>query len=100
MDSALKVKLSSLVREVQKRIEAITALLADNSPPDLVLNRHCSQCEFRARCYKQATEKDELSLLSGMSEKERKKLRGKGHIHCDPALIHISSASTPPAIAK
>jgi predicted RecB family nuclease len=74
----LKVKLSSLASEVQKRIKDITTLLARNSPPDLVLNRHCGQCEFKARCHKQATEKDELSLLSGMSEKERKKLHGKG----------------------
>jgi predicted RecB family nuclease len=72
------VKLSSLASEVRKRIKDITALLADNSPPDLVLNRYCGQCEFQARCRKQATEKDELSLLSGMSEKERKKLHGKG----------------------
>ena len=63
---------------MQKEIKDITALLAGNSPPDLVLNRHCGQCEFQARCRKQATEKDELSLLSGMSEKERKKLHGKG----------------------
>jgi len=76
--ATLKVKLSSLAREVQKRIKDITALLADNSPPDLVLNRHCGQCEFQARCRKQATERNELSLLSGMSEKERKKLHGKG----------------------
>jgi predicted RecB family nuclease len=76
--ATLKVKLSSLASEVQKRIKDITTLLARNSPPDLVLNRHCGQCEFKARCHKQATEKDELSLLSGMSEKERKKLHGKG----------------------
>ena len=76
--ATLKVKLTSLAREVQKRIKDITVLLADNSPPDLVLNRHCSQCEFQARCRKQATEKNELSLLSGMSEKERKKLHGRG----------------------
>jgi predicted RecB family nuclease len=73
-----KVKLSSLVNDVQKRINDITALLVDISPPDLVLNRHCGQCEFRDRCRKQAAEKDELSLLSGMSEKERKKLHRKG----------------------
>ena len=76
--ATLKVKLSSLTSEVQKRIQDITALLADNFPPDLVLNRHCHQCEFQTRCRKQATEKDELSLLSGMSEKERKKLHGRG----------------------
>jgi predicted RecB family nuclease len=72
------VKTPSLASEVRERIKEITALLAGNSPPDLVLNRHCHQCEFQARCRKQATEKDDLSLLSGMSEKERKKLHGKG----------------------
>jgi predicted RecB family nuclease len=76
--ATLKVKLSSLASQVQKRIKDITALLADDSPPNLVLNRHCSQCEFQARCRQRATEKDELSLLSGMSEKERKRLHRRG----------------------
>jgi predicted RecB family nuclease len=73
-----KVKLASLTNQVQKRIKDITALLADDSPPNLVLNRHCSECEFQVRCRQQAIEKDELSLLSGMSEKERKRLHSKG----------------------
>ena len=76
--ATLKVKTPALASEVRKRIKDITALLAGNSPPNLVLNRHCSQCEFQARCRRQAMEKDELSLLSGMSEKERKKLHAKG----------------------
>ena len=76
--ATVKVRLSSLTTEVHKRMTEVTGLLADNSPPDLLLNRHCSQCEFQARCRKQALEKDELSLLSGISEKERKKLHGKG----------------------
>jgi predicted RecB family nuclease len=76
--ATLNVKTPALASEVRKLIKDITALLADNTPPDLVLNRHCGQCEFQARCRKQATDKDELSLLSGMSEKERKKLHGKG----------------------
>lgn len=75
---ALKVNLSSLSGEVQKRLADITRLLAQNSPPDLVLIPHCSQCEFRLRCRKEAMEKNDLTLLSGMSEKERKKLHGKG----------------------
>ena len=74
----LKVKTPALASEVQKLIKDITVLLDDNMPPDLVLNRHCGQCEFQARCRKQAKDKDELSLLSGMSEKERKKLHAKG----------------------
>jgi predicted RecB family nuclease len=72
------VKLSPLVRAVRKRVTDTAALLARETPPDLVPNRHCGQCEFQSRCRKQATEKDELSLLSGLSERESKKLRGRG----------------------
>ena len=76
--ATLKVKTHAFTSEVQKRIKDITALLAGNSPPDLVLNRHCGQCEFQTRCRTQAREKDELSLLTGLSEKDRKRLHGKG----------------------
>ena len=39
--ATLKVKIPTFASEVRKRIKQITALLAGNSPPDLVLNRHC-----------------------------------------------------------
>ena len=74
----LKVKIAAFASEVRKRIKELTAFLACNSPPDLVLNRHCGQCEFKTRCSTQAREKDELSLLSGISEKDRQRLRSKG----------------------
>ena len=74
----LKVKTSYLVGEVRKRLEKISALLSSSTPPDLVLNRHCGECEFQARCRRIAMEKDDLSLLSGMSAKERQNLRSKG----------------------
>jgi predicted RecB family nuclease len=74
----LKVKTPVFASELRKRIKEITALLAGDSPPDLVLNRHCGQCEFQTRCRTQAREKDELSLLTGLSEKDRKRLHGKG----------------------
>jgi predicted RecB family nuclease len=105
--ATLKVKTSALAGEVRKRIEKIAALLSGQTedrsadshvreplpdeetrvlsgprscptPPDLVLNRHCAECEFQARCRKIAVEKDDLSLLAGMSAKERQKLRSKG----------------------
>ena len=53
-------------------------MLSSPTPPDLVLNRHCAECEFQARCRRNAIEKDDLSLLSGMTEKERKRLHSKG----------------------
>lgn len=78
-DSAtLRAKTSALTGEVRKRIEKLTALLSSPSPPELVLNRHCVECEFRARCRQEAKETNDLSLLSGMSEKERSRHRSKG----------------------
>ncbi len=73
-----KVKTSALASEVRKRIEEIAVLLASPSPPDLILNRHCVECEFQTRCHKEATQQDDLSLLSGMTGMERKKLNSKG----------------------
>jgi predicted RecB family nuclease len=74
----VKVQLSSLMKEVRRRIKTVNALLANTSPPDFALNRHCPQCEFQLRCRKEAVERDELTLLSGMTEKQRKKLHERG----------------------
>jgi predicted RecB family nuclease len=76
--ATLNIKTSSLISEVRMRIKSCAALAANSSPPDLMLNRHCGQCEFQGRCHKQAREKDDLSLIGGMSDKERKKLHRKG----------------------
>jgi CRISPR/Cas system-associated exonuclease Cas4 (RecB family) len=79
----LKVRTSALAGEVRKHLEKIAALLASPTPPDLVLNRHCVECEFQARCRKIAVEKDDLSLLARMSAKERQQLRSKGILVSD-----------------
>jgi predicted RecB family nuclease len=76
--STLKVKTSLLVPEVKKMVGKLSTLLSGKTPPDLVLNRHCPECEYQIRCREKAVEKDDLSLLGGMSEKERKKLNSKG----------------------
>jgi predicted RecB family nuclease len=62
------VRISPLLGEVQKRLEEMTALLSSPAPPDPILIRHCAECEFQARCRQKALEKDDLSLLSGMTE--------------------------------
>jgi predicted RecB family nuclease len=76
--ATLKVKTLAFASEVRRRVKDIATLLAGHSPPDLVLNSHCGQCGFQTRCRTQAMDKDELSLLSGISEKDRKRLHGKG----------------------
>jgi predicted RecB family nuclease len=76
--AVLNIKTSALDRELQERIQEITALLSSPSPPDLVLIPHCSECEFQAQCRQKAIERDDLSVLSGITKKERKKLHDKG----------------------
>jgi predicted RecB family nuclease len=76
--ATLNVRTSALAIEVRNHIAKITALLSSPSPPDLVLIPHCAECEFQTRCRQKALEKDDLSLLGGMTEKERKKLHNKG----------------------
>src|SRR6516225_8483795 len=76
--ATLEVKTGALASEVRKRTEKISALLSSKSPPDLVLNRHCPECEFQTQCRQRAIEADDLSLLSGMTEKERASHRSKG----------------------
>jgi predicted RecB family nuclease len=72
------VQTAALAGKVRKIIGKIAALLASHSPPDLVLNRHCVECEFRDRCRQKSIEQDDLSLLSNMTEKERRKFNSKG----------------------
>jgi predicted RecB family nuclease len=76
--AVMKVKTSSLVSEVRTLIEKTATLLSSPLPPDLILNRHCAECEFQTRCHQKAVEKDDLSLLALMTEKERKKFHSKG----------------------
>jgi predicted RecB family nuclease len=73
-----KLNTSALAGEVRKRVGKIAALIFNSAPPDLVLNRHCAECEFQTRCWQKAMEADDLSLLSGMSEVERSRHHSKG----------------------
>ena len=76
--ATLNVNTLALAKEARNRVKDNATLLRSNAPPELVLNRHCGHCEFQNRCLAQAREKDDLSLLTGMTEKDRKKLHGKG----------------------
>jgi predicted RecB family nuclease len=75
---AFKLKTNSLSREVNKTVAEIAALLSAPSPPVLILNRHCPECDFQDRCQTKLAEKDDLSLLSNMPHKEITRLNNKG----------------------
>lgn len=75
---SVKVQLAELLNMARSIVERIASQLASQIPPQLILNKHCAECEFEDRCHQVAIEKNDLSLLSGMSEKERKNQHNKG----------------------
>jgi len=74
----VKVNLDSLIIPARALFEKAVKLIANESPPELILNKHCAECEFRSSCREKAVEKDELSLLYNMSKNERLKYHRKG----------------------
>lgn len=87
----LNIKTNGIISEVHKITDKVLQMLSDNMSPDLILNKHCVACEYKIRCRQIAIEKDDLSLLSGMSEKERKKFNGRGIF----TITHLSYTFRP-----
>lgn len=75
---AVKINLSKALAAVQAVIAKIRQSQVNPTPPRLMLIKHCIECEFRSRCRGVAVEKDDLSLLSSMSEGDRTKQQAKG----------------------
>jgi len=72
------VKIEDYVLRTRQTIDAIGVACRSREPPPLVLNRHCAVCDFQPRCRRLAIERDDLSLLSAMTGKERAKYNAKG----------------------
>jgi predicted RecB family nuclease len=73
-----RVELASLAAPVEGVVGQLRELASAAKPPRLVLNSHCAECEFRQRCHAEAIDKDDLSLLGGLSTKEITKLNARG----------------------
>jgi predicted RecB family nuclease len=76
--ATFSIKASTFSRDVHRKVSQVFALLSAASPPELILNRHCPECGFQGRCRKNAVEKDDLSLLSRLTDKDRARFRSKG----------------------
>jgi predicted RecB family nuclease len=72
------VKIANHVARTRQTIDAIGAALREQKPPTLILNHHCVVCDFQQRCRRIATERDDLSLLTSMTVKDRAKCAAKG----------------------
>ena len=75
---ATRVRLSPDPRKAERLLEELRQMQATETPPRLVLNVHCTVCEFRQRCHEQALQDDNISLLRGMKEKEVRRYTKKG----------------------
>ncbi len=72
------VRTADHLPKTREVIEAIASFCRAAEPPPLVLNKHCSACDFQSRCRALAVERDDLSLLGAMTAKERAKCEEKG----------------------
>lgn len=73
-----KIKLDKQIDKVKHLISAFKESFQDGKSPRLLLNSHCKICEFKDFCRNKAVEKDDLSLLTGITEKEILKQNTKG----------------------
>ena len=76
--ATFSVNAGAVSRALHRKVSDIASFLSTPSPPDLILNQHCPECGFQDRCKKDAVEKDDLSLLTHLTKKERARFRGKG----------------------
>src|SRR5208337_3379001 len=72
------VRIGDRLPNTRRVVEAIISFCRSEEPPPVVLNKHCPTCDFHSRCRAIAVERDNLSLLGGMTAKERAKYEEKG----------------------
>lgn len=79
-NSAHKIKLETLYKEVEIVLKNLNMWIQDSKPtaPAVILNKHCLYCCFQKDCEAKAVEKDDLSLLSRMTPKVIQKYQKKG----------------------
>jgi hypothetical protein len=70
--SLCKVPITAALLEAAKTVfDRVTALRDGAEGVAPVIDKRCADCEFRLHCRNIAKEKDDLSLILGMSVKER-----------------------------
>ncbi len=73
-----QVKVDTYIHQIHKIIQELKEYQNDKTIAQLLLNSHCTICEFKDLCRDKARKEDNLSLLSGTSAKEIKKQNKNG----------------------
>ncbi|MBU1201965.1 MAG: TM0106 family RecB-like putative nuclease [Nanoarchaeota archaeon] len=74
----LKFKIQKLIPECLRIISDLENLISFKLEPVLCQNNHCKICEYEELCHKKLVERDDLSLLSSIDEKDLKRYEKKG----------------------
>ena len=72
------VRFATHLKQAEGLRDEMKRILVSETSPNLMLNNHCSICEFRQQCHTQAVQEDNLSLIRGIGEKEIKGYGRKG----------------------
>jgi len=75
---AVTVQLAPQIDRARAMLPQIANQSGSAASLPVVLNKHCAVCEYETRCRQIAVEKDDLSLLPNIGEKERRKQHEKG----------------------
>lgn len=75
-----RVKLDNGYRAISPLLKTLKAWMEEKplEPPALILNKHCSSCQFEGLCREQAVKEDNLSLLDRMTPKVIQKYNQRG----------------------
>lgn len=73
---ATRLRIGDQIAKARKVVDSIKK--HGSNSPRIMLNRHCHVCEFASACRAKAIEKDDLSLLVGISPKEIEAQNKKG----------------------
>lgn len=76
--SVTSVRFGAGLKRAEDLLAEVMRIQQGTEAPKLILNPHCQVCEFKTRCHTEAVKGDDLSLLSGMREKEVKNYARKG----------------------
>jgi predicted RecB family nuclease len=73
-----KINFADYVKDAKQVTRKLTKTVNSCEPPPFYQDSHCRICEFQKTCRAMLTEKDDLSLLRGMSQKEIIKKKNLG----------------------
>ncbi|MHC4626850.1 MAG: IS66 family transposase [Planctomycetota bacterium] len=76
--NSTKARLDANLKKGSRLLSEAVMMASSQSPPRLLLSKHCDICEFEQRCLQQALDEDSLSLLRGMGEKEINRYARRG----------------------